>query len=77
MKYLQSPNKSILIREVYEDTFENIYDYTVDTMIWKNRVDELHTIWHKGKDPRREIRTPDQLAQGPQTPNHPSATITE
>jgi hypothetical protein len=52
MKYPQSQNKSILIRGVYEDTYENIQDYILDTMIWKNRVDELHTIYRKGKDPR-------------------------
>ena len=45
MKYPQSPNKSIFIREVYEDTYKNINEYIVDTMIWENRVDELHTIW--------------------------------
>jgi hypothetical protein len=56
MKYHQSPNKSILIREVYEDTYKNINEYIVDTMIWKNRVDELHTIWMKGKDPSKEAR---------------------
>jgi hypothetical protein len=54
MKYPQSVNKSIFIREVYEDTYENPYEYIVDTMIWENRVDELHTIWHKGKDPRKD-----------------------
>ena len=54
MKYPQAVNKSLLIREVYEDTYENIYDYIVDTMIWDDRVDELHTIWRKGKDPRKE-----------------------
>jgi hypothetical protein len=54
MKYPQSVNKSILIREVYEDTYENPYDYIVDTMIWENRVDELHTIWCKCKDPHKE-----------------------
>ena len=43
----------LLIRQVYEDTYENPYEYIVDTMIWENRVDELHTIWHKGKDPRK------------------------
>ena len=48
MKYPQSQNKSILIREVYEDTYENLNHYIVDTMIWENRVDELHTIWVKG-----------------------------
>jgi hypothetical protein len=56
MKYHQSPNKSILIREVYEDTYKNINEYIVDTMIWKNRVDELHTIWMKGKDPSKEAK---------------------
>jgi hypothetical protein len=56
MKYHQSPNKSILIREVYEDTYKNINEYIVDTMIWKNRVDELHTIWMKGKGPSKEAR---------------------
>jgi hypothetical protein len=70
MKYPQTQNKSILIREVYEDTYENIYDYIVDTMIWQNRVDELHIIW-------RKTRTPNQLAQDPQTPNHSFATIAE
>ena len=30
--------------------------YDVDTMIWKNRVDELHTIWMKGKDPSKEAK---------------------
>jgi hypothetical protein len=49
MKYPQSVNKSIFIREVYEDTYET---YIVDTMIWENRVDELHTIWCKGKTPK-------------------------
>jgi hypothetical protein len=49
MKYPQSVNKSIFIREVYEDTYKNLNDYIVDTMIWENRVDELHTIWCKGK----------------------------
>jgi hypothetical protein len=53
MKYPQSVNKSIFIRKVYEDTYETTYDYIVDTMIWENRVDELHTIWKKGKDPRK------------------------
>jgi hypothetical protein len=53
MKYHQSPNESIFIREVYEDTYENMNEYIVDTMIWKNRVDELHTIWRKGKDPNK------------------------
>jgi hypothetical protein len=53
MKYPQSVNKSIFIREVYEDTYETPYDYIVDSMIWENRVDELHTIWKKGKDPRK------------------------
>ena len=52
MKYPQSQNKSILIREVYEDTYENLNHYIVDTMIWENRVDELHTIWRKGKTPK-------------------------
>ena len=54
MKYPQSVNKSIFIREVYEDTYENPIDYIVDTMIWKNRVDELHTILCKGKDPKKK-----------------------
>ena len=36
MKYPQSVNKSIFIREVYEDTYENLNDYIVDTMIWEN-----------------------------------------
>ena len=54
MKYPQSVNKSIFIREVYEDTYETPYDYIVDTMIWENRVDELHTIWCKGKEPRKD-----------------------
>jgi hypothetical protein len=54
MKYPQSVNKSIFIREVYEDTYENLNDYIVDTMIWENRVDELHTIWCKSKDPHKE-----------------------
>ena len=54
MKYPQSPNKSIFIREVYEDTYKNINEYIVDTMIWENRVDELHTIWRKGKDPKKD-----------------------
>jgi len=53
MKYPPSQNKSILIRQVYEDTYANLYEYNVDTMIWENRVDELHTIWNKGKDPRK------------------------
>mgnify|MGYP006272423041 FL=1 len=52
MKYPKSPNKSIYIREVYEDTYENVNDYIVDTMIWENRVDEVHTIWRKGKTPK-------------------------
>jgi hypothetical protein len=54
MKYPQSVNKSILIREVYEDTYETLIDYIVDTMMWENRVDELHTIWCKGKDPSKK-----------------------
>ena len=54
MKYPQSVNKSLLIREVYEDTYETPIDYILDTMICENRVDELHTIWRKGKDPRKE-----------------------
>jgi len=54
MKYPQSVNKSIFIREVYEDTYETLIDYIVDTMMWENRVDELHTIWCKGKDPSKE-----------------------
>jgi hypothetical protein len=52
MKYPQSVNKSIFIREVYEDTYKNINEYIVDTMIWENRVDELHTIWKKVKHQR-------------------------
>ena len=52
MKFPKSPNKTILIREVYEDTYENLNHYIVDTMIWENRVDELHTIWRKGKTPK-------------------------
>lgn len=55
MKYYP-PSKSILIRTVYEDTYENIYEYIVDTMMWKNRVDELHTIWSKSKDPSKETK---------------------
>ena len=55
MKYHKSPNKTILIREVYEDTYENLNDYIVDTMIWENRVDELHTIWKKGKTPKVDV----------------------
>ncbi len=54
MKYPQSVNKSIFIREVYEDTYETIIDYIVDTMMWENRVDELHTILHKGKDTNKK-----------------------
>jgi len=54
MKYPQSVNKSLWIREVYEDTYETPIDYIVDTMIWDDRVDEPHTIWRKGKDPRKE-----------------------
>lgn len=54
MKYYPPNNKSIYIREVYEDTYESINDYILDTMIWKNRVDELHTIWIKGKDPKKD-----------------------
>ena len=54
MKYPQSPNKSIFIREVYEDTYKNINEYIVDTMIWESSVDELHTIWKKGKDPKKD-----------------------
>ena len=61
MKYPQSPNKSIFIREVYEDTYKNINEYIVDTMIWENRVDELHTIWCKGKDPKKTLK---KLVQG-------------
>ena len=49
MKYPQLPNKSIFIREVYEDTYKTINEYIVDTMMWENRVDELHTIWWKDK----------------------------
>jgi hypothetical protein len=41
MKYPQSPNKSIYIREVYKDTYKNINEYIVDTMIWESSVDEL------------------------------------
>ena len=66
MKYPQSPNKSIFIREVYEDTYKNINEYIVDTMIWESSVDELHTIWKKGKDPKRTL---EKLAQRhPQSP---------
>ena len=54
MKYPQSPNKSIYIREVYKDTYKNINEYIVDTMIWESSVDELHTIWKKGKDPKKD-----------------------
>jgi hypothetical protein len=53
MKYPQSVNKSIFIREVYEDTYETPIDYVVDTMILEKRYDELHTIWCKGKDPSK------------------------
>ena len=55
MKYYP-PSKSILIRTVYEDTYENLTDYCIDTMMWKNRVDELHTIWSKSKDPSKEAK---------------------
>ena len=54
MKYYPSNNKSFYIREVYECTYESINDYILDTMIWESRVDELHTIWMKGKDPKKE-----------------------
>jgi hypothetical protein len=54
MKYYPPNNKSFYIREVYEDTYESINDYIFDTMIWENRVDELHTIWVKGKDPKKD-----------------------
>ena len=53
MKYYPSNNKSLYIREVYEDTYESINHYILDTMIWESRVDELHTIWMKGKDPKK------------------------
>ena len=53
MKYYPPNNKSLYIREVYEDTYESINDYILDTMIWESRVDELHTIWMKGKDPKK------------------------
>jgi hypothetical protein len=53
MKYYPPNNKSIFIREVYEDTYKNINEYIVDTMLWENRVDELSTIWYKGKDPKK------------------------
>ena len=58
MKYYPSNNKSFYIREVYEDTYESINDYILDTMIWENRVDELHTIWMKGKDPKKDTSWP-------------------
>jgi len=55
MKYYPR-SKSILIRTLYEDTYENFTDYYIDTMMWKNRVDELHTIWCKSKDPSMEAQ---------------------
>jgi hypothetical protein len=54
MKYYQSPNKSIFIRVVYEDSYKNINEYIVDTFIWQNRVDELHTIYCMSKSPRKD-----------------------
>ncbi len=54
MKYPQSVNKSIFIKEVYEDTYETPIDWVVDTMMLKNRYDELHTILRKGKDPNKK-----------------------
>ena len=53
MKYYPSNNKSLYIREVYEDTYESINHYILDTMIWESRVDVLHPIWMKGKDPKK------------------------
>ena len=54
MKYYPSNNKSLYIREVYQDTYESINHYILDTMIWESRVDELDTIWMKGKDPKKD-----------------------
>jgi hypothetical protein len=45
-RYPQS--KSIVIREIYEDTYETILDYMLRTENLKAAFDEVRTIWRKG-----------------------------
>lgn len=50
MKY---PNKEpFVIRTVYEDTYDTYLDYVMDTSLFES-VGKVHTIWRKGKDPRK------------------------
>jgi hypothetical protein len=50
MKY---PNtETIVIRTVYEDTYETYLDYWLDTPSYE-RVGKVHMIWMKGKDPNK------------------------
>lgn len=50
MKY---PNtETIVIRTVYEDTYETYLDYWLDTPSYE-AVGKVHTIWMKGKDPNK------------------------
>jgi hypothetical protein len=47
---MRFPNKeTIIIRYVYEDTYETLLDYALETFPPYAKV---HTIWCKGKDPR-------------------------
>jgi hypothetical protein len=50
MKYPN--NEPFVIRTVYEDTYETYFDYWIDTSSYK-AVGKVHTIWMKGKDPRK------------------------
>ena len=51
MKY---PNEEpFVIRTVYENTYETLLDYWLDTPHYES-VGKVHTIWAKGKDPKKE-----------------------
>lgn len=51
---MKSPNNEpFVIRTVYEDTYETLLDYVLDTPSYEV-VGKVHTIWVKGKDPNKK-----------------------
>jgi hypothetical protein len=53
---MRVPSKeTIIIRYVYEDTYETLLDYALETYPSDAKV---HTIWCKGKDPKNYIPDP-------------------
>ena len=51
---MRFPDKeTVIVRTVYENTYETLLDYVMHTSNLKN-LGKVHTIWAKGTDPYKK-----------------------